>query len=151
MNKKPSTVLHLESFMPFRLNRLASVMSQQLAEVYETRFGIDVPSWRILATLGELGEQTAQFIAHSTRMHKTRVSRAVAGLEERGYLASKQSSADRREVLLSLSTKGLRLYEKLVPLAIDRERELLSGLDREELRALESAMRRLECALNIRD
>lgn len=144
MKSRSPTLLHLNAFMPFRLNRLASAMSEQLAEIYETRFGLDIPGWRVLATLGEFGEQHAQFIAHSTRMHKTRVSRAVAALAERGFVASAESRTDRREVPLRLTSKGKRLYEQLVPLALARERELLQSLDPGERVAFANAVSRLE-------
>lgn len=150
MPARSKGVLNLESFMPFRLNRLASAMSEQLAHVYEKQFGIDVPSWRVLATLGEFGEVTARFVGQSTRMHKTRVSRAVSGLSEQGYVESIPSFIDRREALLSLTTRGSRLYEKLVPLALARERELLEGLSSAELEAFVSAVTRLEIKLQLR-
>ena len=144
MKSRSSTHLHLNAFMPFRLNRLASAMSEQLAEIYEAQFGLDIPGWRVLATLGEFGEQHAQFIALSTRMHKTRVSRAVAALAERGFVTSTESRTDRREVPLRLTSKGKRLYQQLVPLALARERELLQGLTAGERAAFAHAVSRLE-------
>ena len=75
--------LELVGFVPYRLNRLAVGVSQHLSDIYRERFGLDVPEWRVMATVGSWHGCTAQHIAESTRMHKTRVSRAVAHLEER--------------------------------------------------------------------
>ncbi|HWW79792.1 MAG TPA: helix-turn-helix domain-containing protein, partial [Steroidobacteraceae bacterium] len=76
--------LQLGDFVPFRLNRLAAEVSEHLAEIYRARFGLDIPEWRVMATVGPERGCTAQHIARSTRMHKTRVSRAIAHLEKRG-------------------------------------------------------------------
>src|ERR1700710_2812289 len=78
--------LQLDDFVPCRLNRLAAEVSEHLAEVYRARFGLDIPEWRVMATVGPERGCTAQHIARSTRMHKTRVSRAIAHLEERGLM-----------------------------------------------------------------
>lgn len=148
MSESTTADLDLERFLPFRLNRLADVVSRQLAEVYQERFGIDVPRWRILATLGTDRSYTAQAIAESTRMHKTRVSRAVAELSAQGLITATASPADRREFLLALTAKGRRLYHKLVPLALAREQELFSCLAPAELQAFLKALERLERGLS---
>jgi len=149
MSDSPAANLDLESFLPFRLNRLADAVSRQLAEVYQERFGIDVPSWRILATLGPGNSFTAQSIAEATRMHKTRVSRAVAELSALGLLTRIESTADRREVLLGLTVKGRRLYQKLVPVALERERELFSCLGQSEMEAFLIGLERMERGLGV--
>jgi DNA-binding MarR family transcriptional regulator len=149
MSHPPAISLDLEHFLPFRLNRLANVVSQQLAEIYRVRFGIDVPGWRILATLGPDKSQTAQSVAEATRMHKTRVSRAVAELNSMGLLTRIESPADRRELLLALTAKGRRLYQKLVPLALARERELLTCLSPPDLDAFVRGLRQLELGLGV--
>ncbi|MBL6431762.1 MAG: hypothetical protein HPM95_13800 [Alphaproteobacteria bacterium] len=46
-------------------------MSQSLAGVYRRRYGITVPEWRLLATLGQFGTLRPRVGQHS-RMHKTR-------------------------------------------------------------------------------
>jgi len=149
MSDSPSADLDLEHFLPFRLNRLADLVSRQLAEAYQERFGIDVPQWRVIATLGPDRSFTAQFIAEATRMHKTRVSRAVAELNGRGLLGGAESPADRREFLLALTAKGRRLYHKLVPLALTRERELFSCLGPAEMRTFLGGLERLERGLGV--
>ncbi|WP_051278056.1 MarR family winged helix-turn-helix transcriptional regulator [Solimonas flava] len=141
--------LHLLRFLPFRLNRLAAEVSQNLAQIYRQRYGIDVPEWRILATLGAEGRCTAQAIAASTRMHKTRVSRAVAFLRESGHVRVAAGAADGRETQLQLTPRGRRLYETLVPLALARERELLAVLEPALAAAFLEALERLESALQL--
>jgi DNA-binding MarR family transcriptional regulator len=51
---------------------------------------------------------------------------------------------------LHLTRAGERLYEALVPLALERERRLLSCLSDPQRRAFLAALRRLEDALELR-
>jgi DNA-binding MarR family transcriptional regulator len=145
----PSATLLLADFVPFRLNRLADAVSRDLSEIYRDRFHLEIPEWRVLVTIGEPGHCTAQHIASSTRMHKTRVSRAVASLEERKLIARAANSADGRELRLHLTKSGRRIYQALVPLALQRERELLSCFGVEQRRAFLTALMRLEKSLKI--
>ena len=75
--------LKLEQFLPYQLNVLSSLVSQALSRVYARRYGIGVPEWRVLVTLGQYGVMTGKAIGAHTHMHKTKVSRAVALLEKR--------------------------------------------------------------------
>src|SRR5215831_17506579 len=75
-------VLKLEDFLPHRLNVLSNLVSQALTRVYGRR-GIGIPEWRVLVTLGENGVMTGKAVGAHTHMHKTKVSRAVAQLEQR--------------------------------------------------------------------
>jgi DNA-binding MarR family transcriptional regulator len=143
------TALRLAGFVPFRLNRLAAAVSQYLAVIYHDRFALEIPAWRVIATVGESGGCTAQEIAASTRMHKTRVSRALAQLRRRGLIERRASARDRRERLLRLTPAGRRLYARLVPLALARERALLACMSPAERRALRSGLTRLERFLGL--
>ncbi|MBS0364252.1 MAG: MarR family transcriptional regulator [Proteobacteria bacterium] len=140
-------VLRLNAFIPFRLNRLAVGVSQHLADIYRERFGLEIPEWRVIATIGESPDCTAQYIAASTRMHKTRVSRAIVSLLRRGLLERITGVRDRREQHLRLSRAGRALYAQLVPLALARERALLARLSPAERRGFITGVARLEEAL----
>jgi len=104
---------------------------------------------RVLVTVGPERGCTAQYIAGSTRMHKTRVSRAIAHLEELGLMERNSSTRDRREMQLRLSKAGRRMYQELVPLALERERTLLTCLNKDELRGFLLALERLEQFLDL--
>ena len=141
--------LRLGSFVPFRLNRLAAEVSSHLSEIYRERFGLEIPEWRVLVTLAPEEGCTAQQIASSTRMHKTRVSRAIAYLMEKGLIERASNSDDRREMPLQLSRAGRRMYSELMPLALERERALLACMSTEELRGFVAALDRLENFLGL--
>lgn len=143
------STLDLAGFVPFRLNRLAAGVSDHLAGIYRERFGLDIPEWRVMATVGPERGCTAQYIAGSTRMHKTRVSRAIAHLEKRGLMARATKSGDRRERPLRLTAAGRRMYAELVPLALERERALLASMTRDQLRAFITAVGCLEAFLGL--
>ena len=143
--------LELAGFVPYRLNRLAVGVSNHLADIYRERFGLDIPEWRVLATVGSKHGCTAQHIAESTRMHKTRVSRAVVHLEERDLIERASSTADRRAREVRLTKAGRRIYAELVPLVLERERELLACLSKEQLRGFLAGMEALETFLRLQD
>jgi DNA-binding MarR family transcriptional regulator len=98
--------LVLETFLPYRISRLAERVSRSLSQVYSERFGISVPQWRILATLAEAPGLTAQRVAACTNMDKVKVSRAVAELESRGHLRRERSARDGRASDLHLTDEG---------------------------------------------
>ncbi len=143
--------LELGAFVPFRLNRLAAGVSRHLAAVYQSRFGLDIPQWRVMATVGSKHGCTAQYIAASTRMHKTRVSRAIAELEGRQLIERASSEQDRREREVRLTKAGRRMYTELVPLALEREARLLACLSGEQLAGFLAGMETLERYLQLED
>jgi DNA-binding MarR family transcriptional regulator len=141
--------LRLAGFVPFRLNRLAAEVSQHLSVIYRGRFALEIPEWRVMATVGQERGCTAQQVAASTRMHKTRVSRAIAQLRRRGLIKRATSAQDRRALELRLSAAGRRMYAQLVPLALARERALLACLSPTQRRALLLGLERLEQFLRL--
>jgi DNA-binding MarR family transcriptional regulator len=140
--------IELYAFVPFRLNRLATGVSEYLAAIYQERFGLDLPQWRIMATVGARA-CTAQHIAGSTRMHKTRVSRAIAQLEARDLIERASNERDRRERQVRLTKAGRRLYAELVPLALEREGALLTCLTPGQLQGFLEGLQVLERFLHL--
>ncbi|KQU54582.1 MarR family transcriptional regulator [Bosea sp. Leaf344] len=120
--------LALEHFLPYRLNRLSSAVSQQFRAVYGPHHDLTVPEWRVLATLAQFGTMTAKAIGKHSSMHKTKVSRAVRALEERRWLVRRESEHDRREESLSLTATGLKAYSEIVPRALAFEARILAAL-----------------------
>jgi len=141
----------LTCFLPFRLNRLAAEISEQLATLYAERFDIDIPQWRVLATLSSGEGWTAKAIVASTRTHKSTISRAVEALSRRGLIESIQSPDDKRIFHLRLTAAGRRLFRQLEPLVLDYENKLLAKLSDGEGRALARGIGALEKALKLEE
>jgi DNA-binding MarR family transcriptional regulator len=135
--------LKLEEFLPYQLNVVASLVSQALSRIYVDRYGIDVPAWRILVTLGQFETMTAKAIGAHSHMHKTKVSRAVVELERRKLLVRRANRSDRREAFLSLTPAGRTIYDELAPGALDFARRLFETVDPADRPAVERAVVRL--------
>jgi DNA-binding MarR family transcriptional regulator len=140
---------NLTRFLPFRLNRLAAEISEELSILYADRFQIDIPQWRVLATLSAGNGWTAKAIVASTRTHKSTISRAVEALEQRGLIEAVQSPEDKREYRLRLTGSGRRLFRELEPLVLDYQKGLMDKLGETEARRLEQAITALETALHL--
>lgn len=138
-----STMLELEKFLPYRLSVLSNQVSRGIAETYADRFGLSVTEWRVIAILGRFPGMAATEVADRAAMDKVAVSRAVRRLREAGSIERRESDADRRAKHLYLSSQGRKIYESIVPAALDYERRLLSTLTGEERQALERVLDKL--------
>ncbi|MBR1123921.1 MarR family transcriptional regulator [Bradyrhizobium lablabi] len=142
--------LDLLKFVPFRLNRLAAEVSSALSVEYQERYGLDIPEWRVLATLGFRKDAcSAQYIAHCTRTHKSTISRAVTSLMQRKLIERAENADDRREFRLQMTPKGKTLYEELIPQLLRREQEILSCLSPQERKDFAALLGKIEKSLDL--
>jgi DNA-binding MarR family transcriptional regulator len=142
--------LDLFRFAPFRLNRLAAEVSAALSSEYQARYGLDIPEWRVLATLGFRGGAcSAQYIAHCTRTHKSTISRAVTALMKRQLVERVENEDDRREYALRMTPKGKALYQKLIPRLKRKEQEILSCLSAQERKDFARLLGKIETSLDL--
>jgi DNA-binding MarR family transcriptional regulator len=142
--------LDLFKFVPFRLNRLAAEVSAALASEYQARYGLDIPEWRVLATLGFRNDAcSAQYISHCTRTHKSTISRAVTALMKRQLVERVENEDDRREFRLRMTRKGRALYEELIPRLLRKEREIMSCLTADERASFAVALGKIEKSLDL--
>ena len=142
--------LNLFGFVPFRLNRLAAEVSSALSGEYQKRYRLDIPEWRVLATLGLRNEAcSAQYIAHCTRTHKSTISRAVTALRRRHLVERVENKNDRREFDLRLTRRGRTLYEQLIPRLQRKEQEIMACLTRQERRDFAHMLGKIETSLKL--
>ena len=142
--------LDLFRFTPFRLNRLAAEVSAALASEYSERYGLDIPEWRVLATLGAREKPcSAQYISHCTRTHKSTISRAVTSLMKRELIERVTDENDGRAFALRLTAKGRALYDELVPRLLRKDRDIMSCLSAEQRRQFAAALTTIEKSLDL--
>lgn len=136
--------LQLASFLPYRLSTLSNRISRAIADLYEERFQLTLPEWRVMAVLGEEPDLSATEVAERTAMDKVAVSRAVNRLIEAGRLERHFAADDKRRSVLALSAHGRRVYRQIVPLAINYEEALLERLTAKEIDTLDGLLKKLE-------
>jgi DNA-binding MarR family transcriptional regulator len=128
--------LTLHDFVPYRIAVLARGVSVSLGRKYQQDLGITIPEWRLIAHLAEVGSCSSGEICARTAMDKAKVNRAVMRLVAAGLVLAGTSSQDRRVNTLKLTARGQKVYEQIVPMALEHERaflEPLSGAEHKEL------------------
>lgn len=121
-------VFDLEEFLPYLLNQAAEAASRGFQEIYRDRYAMSRTQWRVMANLGKFGAMTARDICAISHLEKTKVSRAVAGLEREGMLSRTPSQQDRRAEFLALTDKGMTAFADLGQRAVAYDRDLREGL-----------------------
>ena len=142
----PAQRLDLAAYLPYRLSILSNTVSGAIAAIYETRYGLSVADWRIVAILGMEPEMplTQKALCARTRMDKVQVSRAVKRLLDLGHIEREVDSADRRRAHLRLTAQGRAVYDDVAPATLAWERDLLSRLTPAEAAILDTAIARLQ-------
>ncbi len=136
--------VELESFMPYRLSVLSNFVSSSIATIYSERFNISIMEWRVIAVLGNYQPLSANEICERTNMDKVQVSRAVSSLTKSGRVLRKTDKNDRRRSQLRLAAKGMKVYQQIVPLALERERQLLASFNAKEIEEFDRLLSKLE-------
>lgn len=139
MTSTEAPLLDLERFLPYRLSLLANTVSRVLARLYDQEHGLTVAEWRLIAILARFGPLSANDVCDRSAMDKVRVSRAVSRATGAGLVDRQIDSQDRRRSVLSLTPRGRAIHDHVVPLALDRQEQVLAGLseaEREQLSAL---------------
>ena len=135
--------LLLEEFLPYRLSYLTNMISQDLAKLYTDKFGISHTEWRVMAVLGISSGVSAALVAEKTAMDKVAVSRAINSMIKAGLVSRIFADDDKRRSELTLSDKGQKAYEKIVPLVQSYEKTLLEALSNDEQKSLDSVLGKL--------
>ncbi|WP_295525262.1 MarR family transcriptional regulator [uncultured Pseudacidovorax sp.] len=100
--------------------------------------------WRTLGTLHSRGPIAMQELAQWTAYERTRLTRMLHGLEERGLVSRGGAEHDGRAVMVNISAKGRRLYaraEKAVSALTDEILSVCAPAEVERMRAALQAMR----------
>lgn len=133
----------LELFLPYRLSVLANRLSRAFARRYQDEFGLSIPEWRVIAVLGAFAPLSSNEIGDKTEMDKAKVSRAVAALLKSGRIERAAHPTDQRLIQLTLSRQGRKIYEAIVPRALELEAALTGSMSRKELAQIHDLLDRL--------
>jgi DNA-binding MarR family transcriptional regulator len=143
VEEETDKALILDEFLPYKLAVLSHSVSSLVARVYDKRFGLTIPEWRVIAIVGRFPGLSAVEVAERTMMDKVAVSRAVTKLIKSGRIDREFADADRRRSILNLSEQGIQVHDEIAPFALKMEEDLLHGLSADEVETLNSVIERL--------
>jgi DNA-binding MarR family transcriptional regulator len=141
--RRSPRALDLRSFTPSAITLLAQKISATASATYRPRFGVGVTDWRIIALLAVEPWIAPVRISESTGLDKAAVSRSLRVLRDAGLVEASHGAAPKRRSALALTQAGLELHDRLVEIAIERERRLLEGFSSEERALLQTFVDRM--------
>lgn len=140
-NAKNTMQLDLDRYVPSLLLWLSNKVSSSASALYHERFGISVTEWRVLAYFKIHPWTTASTACELMGLDKAAVSRAIAGLLERGSLESRPQGL--RKIEYRVTPEGGKLHNAVYRLAMAREQALLQGIDEQERDLLIALLKRM--------
>ena len=126
------TVLDLTSYVPALLTFVSNKLTRSGSALYRRHFGVGITEWRILAMLAVEPSIPATRICQVIGFDKGPVSRSLAFMEGRGLVTIRPDEADTRRRLATLTPAGRALHDRIIVVALERERRLLSCLTAEQ-------------------
>ncbi len=139
-----SSPLDLNRYVPALLTFLANKLATGASGTYRKHFGIGVVEWRLLALLAVEDAITANRICQAIGLDKSAVSRALQTLETAGNVTGQADSRDGRRYTVSLTPQGRALHDRVLKVALERERRLLSDFTAQEVDTLIDLLGRMQ-------
>lgn len=132
----------LEDHLFFHFSQILARRTRTLNERLRPN-GLDYPRWRVLAVLQEHPRATMGRLADLTSVDRTTLTRTLGLMEKAGLVERRERESDRRSVAISLTAKGRRLFERILPLALLETDRALTGFSSEEIGALRERLKRM--------
>jgi DNA-binding MarR family transcriptional regulator len=136
--------LRLDRRTSYRFSIIARRQTRCLAEMHSARFGLSVNGWKLLSVIEYFGPLSATEAGAHTSLEPAKVTRGIDMLAEQGLVLRREDAADRRRTILSLSSKGRRIHDRIEQVSRALERELLSVLTSAEREMLYLVLDKLE-------
>lgn len=136
-------IVDLKSYAPAYLTWIANKLSGGASSAYLRAFGVGIETWRLLVLLAIEDQLTAQSISRTIGMDKASVSRVFKSMQAEGLIRFDLDENDGRLRLATITEKGRALHDRILELAQERERVLLSVLSEDERLVLLDLLRRL--------
>jgi DNA-binding MarR family transcriptional regulator len=139
------TVIDTTTYIPYFLVSVNNPLSRGASLLYLEKFGIGIVEWRVISMLAAEPGIPASRICSVISLDKGATSRALTRLQELGYTRFKASPTDPRKRIWWLNKEGYALHDRLIEIALERERKLIAGADPDDLEAFLRVMRIMRC------
>jgi DNA-binding MarR family transcriptional regulator len=150
LRRKPSAeratdgpTIDLDRYVPAFVTNIANKLSNSATSAYQRNFGVNVTEWRIMTQLAIEPGIPASRICQVIGFNKGPISRTLTVMQKRGLVTIRTDPNDGRTHSISLTAKGRGIHDKVIVVALEREKRLLSCLKADEREMLIELLRRL--------
>ncbi|MFC5676276.1 MarR family winged helix-turn-helix transcriptional regulator [Aeromicrobium endophyticum] len=134
----------LDELVCFDLYVASRAMTRRYRPVLE-RHGITYPQYLVVLYLGSAGPSTIKEVAEALRLDHATLTPMLRRMEAQGLLAREVDASDRRSVRLTLTARGSQVHAGADEVRCTIRDDL--GMTADELRQLQSTLRRVEAAM----
>lgn len=142
-------ILDLDRHVPYFFTNISNRLSYGASKTYTKYFGIGITEWRVMAVLAGQPNISANQICAAVGMDKAAVSRSLRSLDRDALVTIITAPTDSRSNSIALSDAGRALHDRLIKVALERERLLLSCLSPIEVEGLISALRKIRAQVRV--
>jgi DNA-binding MarR family transcriptional regulator len=142
---------HAKAALLHDLLKLTNRLMAPFSTYLEHRYRISLNEFRMLMTIGALGNSASHELAEMTGVNVMSVSRAVASLQREGRINAQRDPANHRRKCLTLTAEGERLYAIMLPQTEKVADYLFSELSEMEVGQLDTFVARLITTLEARE
>jgi DNA-binding MarR family transcriptional regulator len=112
---------------------ISARVARFLSPMWESRYGLSVDTWRILAVINRYGPVSTKEVAARISNDAFHVSRAIDRLVRLDLISRNVDAEDRRRASLEVTKGGRAVCREIEAVLSSVERELLGGMSRSEI------------------
>ena len=101
---------------------------------------LTVLEWRLLFSIARFGSCHLAHITRLTSIDPAHGSRAATALEKKGYIERRDDPDNRRRKLISLTSPGMEVFDRIWPRARQAIKNITDHLSRDELEEVKRLM-----------
>lgn len=128
----PALKKRFQRLASYRLHKLASLSDRLIGLRYRRKFGLRTSEVGIMAVVGASSPTSFKMTCLETDLEKSKVSRVVAQLLNKGLLQKQDDPADQRSFHLSLTASGRKLYWATYADAVARNEQWMAALPKKQ-------------------
>lgn len=123
-------------YFSYKLSILSNRLSVGTSRLYADRYDLTLRNWRIINIVGHFQPISPIEISKISHYDRGQVSRALEQLEARLLIQRTEEGGVGNKTSISLSDAGMRMFNEILPIARQREAELLSAIPAEDVKSL---------------
>jgi DNA-binding MarR family transcriptional regulator len=133
----------LDRTFTYRLHVLHKLTDIQTQKAFEETSGLSLSDSRALSVIGAFGPLSVNDLASRANLHKGPASRAAQALVERKLVSKDAHQNDARGVILSLTPKGRKVFDQIIRIVDERNKQITQDLNAIEIEQLNGLIDRL--------